>query len=67
MDLSMCILLAKSVIMRLMIDTLTSRYWKDPGAFVDGGIGLVSVLLTAGFSFQGTEIGNIPYKKVLMM
>lgn len=50
-----------------MIDTLTSRYWKDPGAFVDGGIGLVSVLLTAGFSFQGTEIGNIPYKKVLMM
>lgn len=36
-----------------------SRYWKDPGAFVNGGLGFVSVLLTAGFSFQGTEIVGI--------
>ena len=34
------------------------KYWKDPGAFVEGGVGTVSVLLTAGFSFQGTEIGK---------
>lgn len=35
-----------------------SRYWNDPGAFVDGAVGTVNVLLSAGFSFQGTEIGN---------
>jgi amino acid permease len=34
------------------------RYWKDPGPFVDGGLGFVSVLLSAGFSFQGTEVGK---------
>ncbi|CDH48806.1 lysine-specific permease [Lichtheimia corymbifera JMRC:FSU:9682] len=32
------------------------RYWNDPGAFVDGAVGTVSVLLSAGFSFQGTEV-----------
>ncbi|KAI7880075.1 hypothetical protein K492DRAFT_147524 [Lichtheimia hyalospora FSU 10163] len=35
------------------------KYWEDPGAFVGNGVGLVSVLLTAGFSFQGTEIVGI--------
>ncbi|KAI9494930.1 amino acid permease/ SLC12A domain-containing protein [Zychaea mexicana] len=35
------------------------KYWHDPGAFVGGGVGTVSVLLTAGFSFQGTEIVGI--------
>lgn len=34
------------------------KYWQDPGAFVNGGLGTVSVLLSAGFSFQGTEIGT---------
>ncbi|KAI9323478.1 amino acid permease/ SLC12A domain-containing protein [Dichotomocladium elegans] len=36
------------------------KYWNDPGAFVDtevnGAVGTISVLLSAGFSFQGTEI-----------
>lgn len=36
----------------------TFRYWNDPGAFVDGAVGTVSVLLSAGFSFQGTEVGE---------
>jgi lysine-specific permease len=40
------------------MDVMTS-YWKDPGAFASGGIGTVSVLLSAGFSFLGTEIGMI--------
>ncbi|CDH51449.1 lysine-specific permease [Lichtheimia corymbifera JMRC:FSU:9682] len=40
-------------------ETLGFKYWKDPGAFVNGGLGFVSVLLTAGFSFQGTEIVGI--------
>ncbi|KAF7732589.1 hypothetical protein EC973_003336 [Apophysomyces ossiformis] len=35
------------------------EYWRDPGAFVDGAVGTVSVLLQAGFSFQGTEIVGI--------
>ncbi|KAI8146777.1 amino acid permease/ SLC12A domain-containing protein [Fennellomyces sp. T-0311] len=35
------------------------KYWNDPGAFVGGGEGTISVLLTAGFSFQGTEIVGI--------
>ncbi|KAI9316205.1 amino acid permease/ SLC12A domain-containing protein, partial [Dichotomocladium elegans] len=35
------------------------KYWKDPGAFVDGGLGFVNVLLTAGFSFQGTEVVGV--------
>ncbi|KAL1931715.1 hypothetical protein VTP01DRAFT_9858 [Rhizomucor pusillus] len=35
------------------------RYWDDPGAFVNGAVGTVSVLLSAGFSFQGTEIVGI--------
>ncbi|KAI8887775.1 hypothetical protein K501DRAFT_174970 [Backusella circina FSU 941] len=34
-------------------------YWKDPGAFAAGGLGTVSVLLSAGFSFLGTEIVGI--------
>jgi lysine-specific permease len=34
------------------------KYWNDPGAFVGGAVGTVSVLLSAGFSFQGTEIGK---------
>ncbi|KAI8086759.1 amino acid permease/ SLC12A domain-containing protein [Halteromyces radiatus] len=35
------------------------KYWSDPGAFVGGAVGTVSVLLSAGFSFQGTEIVGI--------
>ncbi|KAI9248287.1 amino acid permease-domain-containing protein [Phascolomyces articulosus] len=35
------------------------KYWHDPGAFAGNGVGTVSVLLTAGFSFQGTEIVGI--------
>ncbi|KAG0180610.1 hypothetical protein DFQ28_004944 [Apophysomyces sp. BC1034] len=35
------------------------KYWSDPGAFVEGPVGTVSVLLAAGFSFQGTEIVGI--------
>ncbi|KAI7868638.1 amino acid permease/ SLC12A domain-containing protein [Spinellus fusiger] len=34
-------------------------YWKDPGAFSDGVVGTVSVLLSAGFSFLGTEIVGV--------
>ncbi|KAI8331659.1 amino acid permease/ SLC12A domain-containing protein [Chlamydoabsidia padenii] len=35
------------------------KYWSDPGAFVGGAVGTVSVLLSAGFSFQGTEIVGV--------
>lgn len=35
------------------------KYWNQPGAFVNGAVGTVSVLLSAGFSFQGTEIGKL--------
>ncbi|OBZ87110.1 Lysine-specific permease [Choanephora cucurbitarum] len=35
------------------------KYWKDPGAFVNGGLGTLNVLLSAGFSFMGTEIVGI--------
>ncbi|KAI8877554.1 hypothetical protein K501DRAFT_260167 [Backusella circina FSU 941] len=35
------------------------EYWKSPGAFNNGGLGTISVLLSAGFSFQGTEIVGI--------
>lgn len=35
------------------------KYWHDPGAFVGfGAVETVSVLLSAGFSFQGVEIGK---------
>ncbi|CAO3594661.1 unnamed protein product [Absidia cylindrospora] len=36
------------------------KYWNDPGAFVGlGAVETVSVLLSAGFSFQGTEIVGV--------
>ncbi|KAI9305204.1 amino acid permease/ SLC12A domain-containing protein [Cunninghamella echinulata] len=35
------------------------RYWREPGAFVDNAVGTVSVLLSAGFSYQGTEVVGI--------
>lgn len=35
------------------------KYWKDPGAFAGGGLGVLNVLLSAGFSFMGTEIVGI--------
>lgn len=35
-----------------------SSYWKSPGAFNNGVVGTVSVFLSAGFSFQGTEVGK---------
>lgn len=40
-------------------NTCFVSYWNDPGAFVDGAVGTISVLLSAGFSFQGTEIVGI--------
>jgi amino acid permease len=39
--------------------TIGFSYWRDPGAFNNGGLGTVSVLLSAGFSFQGTEIVGV--------
>ncbi|KAI8328799.1 amino acid permease/ SLC12A domain-containing protein [Choanephora cucurbitarum] len=35
------------------------KYWTNPGAFVNGGLGTLNVLLSAGFSFMGTEIVGI--------
>lgn len=35
------------------------KYWTDPGAFAGGGLGVLNVLLSAGFSFMGTEIVGI--------
>ncbi|RUS27956.1 amino acid permease/ SLC12A domain-containing protein [Jimgerdemannia flammicorona] len=35
------------------------RYYSDPGPFVGGFQGTVSVLLSAGFAFQGTELVGI--------
>ncbi|KAI8343090.1 amino acid permease/ SLC12A domain-containing protein [Chlamydoabsidia padenii] len=35
------------------------RYWIAPGAFANGAVGTVSVLLSAGFSYQGTEVVGI--------
>ncbi|KAI9271289.1 amino acid permease-domain-containing protein [Sporodiniella umbellata] len=35
------------------------EYWRTPGAFNNGGVGTISVLLSAGFSFQGTEVVGI--------
>ncbi|ORX54434.1 hypothetical protein DM01DRAFT_1407290 [Hesseltinella vesiculosa] len=35
------------------------KYWVTPGPWVDGPVGTVSVLLSAGFSFQGAEIVGI--------
>lgn len=35
------------------------EYWKNPGAFAGGGLGTINVLLSAGFSFMGTEIVGI--------
>jgi amino acid permease len=39
--------------------TIGFSYWKDPGAFNNGVLGTVGVLLSAGFSFQGTEIVGV--------
>ncbi|KAI9278102.1 amino acid permease/ SLC12A domain-containing protein [Sporodiniella umbellata] len=39
--------------------TIGFEYWSNPGAFNNGGLGTISVLLSAGFSFQGTEIVGI--------
>ncbi|KAI7906616.1 amino acid permease/ SLC12A domain-containing protein [Cokeromyces recurvatus] len=39
--------------------TIGFEYWKNPGAFNNGVVGTISVLLAAGFSFQGTEIVGI--------
>ncbi|ORZ22949.1 amino acid permease-domain-containing protein [Absidia repens] len=35
------------------------RYWSNPGPFANGGVGTVSVLLAAGFSYQGTEVVGV--------
>ncbi|KAI7896260.1 amino acid permease/ SLC12A domain-containing protein [Mucor mucedo] len=34
-------------------------YWKNPGAFAGAGLGTLDVLLSAGFSFMGTEVVGI--------
>jgi lysine-specific permease len=39
--------------------TIGFEYWKTPGAFNNGALGTVGVLLSAGFSFQGTEIVGV--------
>ncbi|KAG1105780.1 hypothetical protein G6F42_016924 [Rhizopus arrhizus] len=39
--------------------TIGFSYWNTPGAFNNGAVGTVSVLLSAGFSFQGTEVVGI--------
>ncbi|KAI8877404.1 hypothetical protein K501DRAFT_230301 [Backusella circina FSU 941] len=35
--------------------TIGFEYWKTKGAFANGGLGTIDVLLSAGFSFLGTE------------
>ncbi|KAI9485749.1 MAG: amino acid permease/ SLC12A domain-containing protein [Benjaminiella poitrasii] len=40
-------------------DTIGFRYWSNPGSFANGGVGTINVLLSAGFSFMGTEIVGI--------
>ncbi|ORX48548.1 hypothetical protein DM01DRAFT_1338605 [Hesseltinella vesiculosa] len=67
----MCVLKIVIVLVFLIISILVTagavgdhqaigfEYWKDPGAFVGGPVGTISVLLSAGFSFQGTEIVGI--------
>ncbi|KAI9273876.1 amino acid permease-domain-containing protein [Helicostylum pulchrum] len=39
--------------------TIGFEYWNNPGAFNNGVVGTISVLLSAGFSFQGTEVVGI--------
>ncbi|KAG2190216.1 hypothetical protein INT46_004202 [Mucor plumbeus] len=39
--------------------TIGFAYWNSPGAFNNGAVGTISVLLSAGFSFQGTEVVGI--------
>jgi amino acid permease len=40
-------------------EVLGFKYWNDPGPFAGGGLGTLNVLLSAGFSFMGTEIVGI--------
>jgi lysine-specific permease len=35
------------------------KYWKDPGAFSNGALGVVNAFVLASFSMQGTEIVGI--------
>ncbi|KAI8374417.1 amino acid permease/ SLC12A domain-containing protein [Radiomyces spectabilis] len=35
------------------------KYWKDPGAFSNGALGVVNAFVLASFSMQGTEIIGI--------
>ncbi|KAI9364570.1 amino acid permease/ SLC12A domain-containing protein [Pilaira anomala] len=39
--------------------TIGFEYWNTPGAFNNGVVGTISVFLSAGFSFQGTEVVGI--------
>ncbi|GAB5586240.1 hypothetical protein Unana1_01140 [Umbelopsis nana] len=39
--------------------TIGFSYWKSPGSFNNGALGTIGVLLSAGFSFQGTEIVGV--------
>lgn len=35
------------------------KYWKDPGAFSNGVLGVINAFVLASFSMQGTEIVGI--------
>ncbi|ORX60720.1 hypothetical protein DM01DRAFT_319626 [Hesseltinella vesiculosa] len=47
------------VLVFIIVWAIGFKYWSDPGAFANGGVGTVSVLLSAGYSFQGTEVVGI--------
>ncbi|KAI8064475.1 amino acid permease/ SLC12A domain-containing protein [Gongronella butleri] len=67
----MCVLKIAIVLVFLIVSILVTsgavgnegvigfKYWHDPGAFNGGAAGTISVLINAGFSFQGTEIVGI--------
>ena len=35
------------------------KFWRDPGAFSNGALGVVNAFVLASFSMQGTEIVGI--------
>ncbi|KAI8968056.1 amino acid permease/ SLC12A domain-containing protein [Mycotypha africana] len=52
-----------AVLVFIIVGCLTSvfgfKYWKDPGAFSNGALGVVNAFVLASFSMQGTEIVGI--------
>ncbi|KAI9271489.1 amino acid permease/ SLC12A domain-containing protein [Phascolomyces articulosus] len=58
MFIIVCILVSTGAVGNL--GAIGFKYWNDPGAWgSDGAVGTVSVLLSAGFSFQGTEVVGV--------